>query len=63
MILGDLWIGRWVIYDSLKLETPLAIRLPILVTILFFGPLGLFFYLLYRGVVKRRFDLVEVDAT
>ena len=45
MILGDLWIGRWVTHDSFQINVPWFIRLPILLVILFFGPVGLFFFL------------------
>lgn len=59
MILGDLWIGRWFIHDSLRFGVSPFIRYPILLTIVFFGPLGLFFYLLYRFLFLRKYALVE----
>ena len=62
MILGDLWIGRWVIHDALKLGTKAYIRIPILFTILMFGPLGLFFYLVYRWCVLRKHELYAVPT-
>lgn len=66
MILGDLWIGRWTIHDAVKNRTPFLVRLPVLVTILFFGPLGLFLYLIYRMVVLKKiwiFQPQEVPQT
>lgn len=59
MILGDLWIGRWFVHDSIRFRVSHYIRFPILITIIFFGPLGLFFYLLYRWIFLRKFELVE----
>ena len=60
MILGDLWIGRWVVHDAVKNKIHVLFRLPVLITILFFGPLGLFVYLCYRIIFLRRFALTEV---
>ncbi len=54
MILGDLWIGRWVTHDSLQINVPWFIRLPILLVILFFGPVGLFFYIVYRILFMKK---------
>lgn len=57
MILGDLWIGRWIIHDALKNKVSNFIRLPILGLVLFFGPLGLFCYLFYRILFLKSFRL------
>lgn len=57
MILGDLWIGRWVAQDTVKDSYPLITRLIFIPPILFFGPLGLCFYLIYRMMWKREFSL------
>jgi hypothetical protein len=54
MILGDLLIGRWVTHDSISNRVHLMIRLPILLVILFFGPVGLFFYFLYRILFLKK---------
>ncbi len=54
MILGDLWIGRWVTHDSLQNNISWFIRLPILLVILFFGPVGLFFYIVYRILFVKK---------
>jgi hypothetical protein len=62
MILGDLWIGRWVCHDAIRLEMPAFLRIPVLIVILFFGPLGLFLYLCYRFFLKRKFKLTEFSA-
>jgi hypothetical protein len=59
MILGDLWIGRWVIHDAIQNNVSLLIRLPILFLILFFGPVGLFFYLLYRILFLKKLWLTS----
>ena len=60
MILSDLWIGRWVCHDALKLNVSSFFRIPILAIILFFGPLGLCLYLLFRFAVKREFALTSL---
>ena len=57
MILGDLWIGRWIAQDSLQSKHPLIVRLLILPFVLFFGPLGLFLYLVYRIISRRSFRI------
>ena len=59
MILGDLWIGRWVAQDTMKDRYPVATRLIFVPPILFFGPLGLCFYLIYRMAWKRAIRLNE----
>ena len=53
-ILGDLWIGRWVTHDSLQNNVSWFIRLPILLVILFFGPVGLFFYFASRILFLKK---------
>lgn len=57
MILADLWIGRWVARDSLDDTYAPWIRAVFIPPILFFGPLGLFCYLIYRMAVRGRFAL------
>lgn len=59
MILSDLWIGRWVAFDSQNDRYPLVIRLIFIPLIIFFGPMGLFFYILYRTGVQRRLSLTH----
>ena len=59
MILGDLWIGRWVAHDSLKSKRPLLVRAIFLPPILFFGPFGLFCYLAFRIISRRQIALTE----
>lgn len=54
MVLADLWIGRWVAQDSLNHPYPLVLRLIFLPVILFFGPMGLCFYLVYRAAFLRQ---------
>jgi hypothetical protein len=62
MILGDLWIGRWVIHDAIRNDVHFLIRFTILMIILFFGPLGLFAYLGFRMIYLRKFSLLEEVA-
>ena len=57
MILGDLWIGRWVAQDAMKHRYSMFIRVIFLPPILMIGPAGLFFYLLFRMAWKRDFRL------
>ena len=55
MILGDLWIGRWVVHDAINNRVSLLMRVPFVGLILFFGPLGLCSYLLFRiFILKKR---------
>ncbi len=61
MILGDLWIGRWVTHDSINRNVSWCIRLPILFVILFFGPVGLFFYLIYRILFLKKIWLIPSE--
>ena len=62
MILGDLWIGRWVVHDAINSRVPLLMRLPFIGLILFFGPLGLFFYLCYRIIFLKWFLLLSTET-
>ncbi|MCG8600845.1 MAG: DUF4281 domain-containing protein [Verrucomicrobiales bacterium] len=62
MILGDLWIGRWVAHDSLQSKRPLLLRAVFLPPILFFGPLGLFCYLVFRVISRRKISLTELPG-
>jgi hypothetical protein len=60
MILSDVWIGRWVAYDSLQFEKSWLIRGIIIPIILIVGPFGLFFYLLFRIIKKRSFAFSQL---
>lgn len=62
MILSDLWIGRWVAQDTCKGRHGLPVRLLFIPPILFFGPLGLFCYLIFRIITRRRISLTETGA-
>ena len=62
MILGDLWIGRWVAHDSLRGRAPIIVRLVFIPPILFFGPLGLFLYLVFRIVSRRQIALADIRS-
>jgi len=57
MILSDLWIGRWVALDLLKAHKSVWLRVLFIIPILFFGPLGLFFYLAYRIASQKKMSL------
>lgn len=57
MILGDLWIGRWVARDTLESRLGWIQRLVFLPPILFFGPCGLFVYLIFRIATRRSIAL------
>ena len=57
MILADLWIGRWIARDSVSEKHSFFIRLVFIPITLFFGPLGLLAYWLYRCVSRRQFSL------
>ncbi|MCB1177592.1 MAG: DUF4281 domain-containing protein [Leptospiraceae bacterium] len=59
MILSDVWIGRWIAKDSLQFEKSIIIRIFIIPIIMFFGPVGLFCYLVFRVIVKKSFYLLE----
>ncbi len=59
MVLADLWIGRWVALDTLSRRHSWILRLVFIPWILFFGPVGLCFYLVYRMVVGREFALTS----
>jgi len=54
MVLGDLWIGRWVVFDAKNLKVNAWIRLPFVFCILFFGPLGLFCYFVFRIIKTKK---------
>jgi hypothetical protein len=62
MILGDLWIGRWVAQDSRHWSRPWLVRWLFLPPILFFGPMGLCAYLIVRISIGKRFALTETPA-
>jgi hypothetical protein len=57
MIIGDLWIGRWIAHDSLRLGAKTWLRIFFLLPTLFFGPFGLFFYLLFKLYKEKKLQL------
>ncbi len=52
-ILGDLWFGRYIAEDSHKNRLSSWIRAPLILLTLYFGPLGLFTYLVVRTALRR----------
>ncbi|GAB4420721.1 MAG: hypothetical protein OHK0039_34640 [Bacteroidia bacterium] len=62
MILGDVWIGRWVAHDSLQFRWAWLIRLLAIPVILIVGPAGLCFYLIFRMIATRRIGFHTVFA-
>ena len=52
-IIADVWIGRWICLDCLRLGVPHVVRVPLLLLTLFFGPLGLLGYLVVRSIRLR----------
>ena len=63
MILGDLWIGRWVAQDTLQSRRSLILRILFLPPILFYGPFGLFLYLIFRIISRRTIALSDTVAS
>jgi hypothetical protein len=59
MILGDLWIGRWVAQDARHSPRPWLTRLVFLPPILMVGPLGLCAYLMFRTITRNTITLSE----
>lgn len=57
MILADLWMGRWMMHDGMKLEIPRWVLSLILFVILFFGSMGVFVYWLVRLILRRQWRL------
>lgn len=55
----DLFVGAWEVRDARRLEIPHLAVVPSLVLTLIFGPLGLLSWIAVRGVMRRRFSLVE----
>jgi hypothetical protein len=52
-IIADVWLGRWICFDCLRLGVPHVVRVPLLLATLFFGPLGLLAYLIVRAIWLR----------
>ena len=63
MILGDLWIGRWVAHDAVDKGVNPWLRAPFILTIMFIGPVGLAAYLAYRMFVLKRFALTDASSS
>lgn len=59
MILSDLWIGRWIARDGASKGVYTVIRVPFVVLTMFFGPLGLACYLIFRIFSLKRFALLN----
>ncbi len=55
----DLFVGAWECRDAERVGLKHWMVVPCLFLTLMFGPFGLLLYLLLRGVVKKRWSLVE----
>jgi hypothetical protein len=49
-----LFIGSWEVRDAQRLKIPHLITVPCLLLTLFFGPAGLFCYLMLRFFMRKR---------
>lgn len=50
MILADLWIGRWIAHDAVERQLNIILRIFFVLTVMFFGPLGLALYSIFRMI-------------
>lgn len=60
-LIFDLFIGAWEVRDAARLRIPHYLVVPSALLTLLFGPIGLATWLLLRGVLRKRFDVVEDD--
>ena len=60
-LIFDLFVGAWEVRDAQRLKIPHLAVVPSVVLTLLFGPVGLGSWLLVRGALRRRFDVVEDD--
>ncbi|AKF02925.1 ABA4-like family protein [Sandaracinus amylolyticus] len=58
-LIFDLFVGAWEVRDARRLGIPHLAVVPSLVLTLMFGPVGLMSWIAVRGVMRRRFSLVE----
>lgn len=56
-IIGDLWFGRYIASDCEERGLSALVRVAFIFLTMFFGPMGLFCYLLVRGVLRRDFRI------
>jgi hypothetical protein len=61
-IIADLWIGRWIAHDCVRLGVGGWMRVPLLFVVLFFGPLGLFVYLIFRALKYREWGIYRLET-
>lgn len=59
MILSDLWIGRWIVYDGIKNNLSRVVLAFVTLTTLFFGPMGLCLYVVLRFALRREWRLLD----
>lgn len=52
-VIADLMIGKFITRDSISVGFPFWVRIPSLLVTLFFGPVGLVFYLIVRTGLRR----------
>ena len=60
-LIFDLFIGAWEVRDAARLKIPHYLVVPSALLTLLFGPIGLATWLLLRGALRKRFDVVEDD--
>lgn len=58
-VIGDLWMGRWIAIDSAAQGMPWWLRAPLLITTLFFGPIGFLSYLVVRLARTRASGIIQ----
>jgi hypothetical protein len=55
----DLFVGAWIARDARRLAIPHLAIVPLLISTLAFGPIGLAAYLLLRLILRKRVTLTE----
>lgn len=58
-LIFDLFVGAWISRDAIRHNVGQAATLPFLFFALMFAPLGLTFWLIFKGVTKRGWSLNE----
>lgn len=53
-VIADVWMGKWITLDSVKLGFKFWIRIPVLFVTVLFGPLGFVLYLILRTIKTKK---------